>query len=131
MGENEKQVKLGNLQEMNTDELGILLKKQTKILSNKSFVNHLPDKGEKIRNLVARIEHVMSEKSKVGHDVENATELFEKMAVDAYTQRLPCDEEEDVDDNMLLELVNREHVGKIIREEKPSQYINTYDRIIK
>lgn len=131
MMENEKQVKLGNLQDMNIDELDILLQKQTKILSNKSFVNRLPDKGEKIRKLVARIEHVMSEKSKVQHDIENATELFEKMAVDADAQRLLTCDEEDTDDSMLRELVNREHIGKIVTEEKPSQYINTYDRIIK
>jgi len=134
MMKNEKQVKLGNLHDLSVEELELLLEKQKKILKNSGFVNRLPDKGEKIRNLVARIEHVLAEKPQHMNEVDDTAEMFERMAVNAGRQRQAGQQQEEDDtqeDSRLREYVNTEHQGKVIIEAKPSQYVNSYDRVIK
>ncbi|CAK9800248.1 DNA-directed RNA polymerase II subunit GRINL1A [Anthophora plagiata] len=71
----EKQGYIENLAKMQKFELEELLERQNKILSNKTFVLKLPDKGEKIKAFYDKILRELKHKN----EIENAANLLSRL----------------------------------------------------
>ena len=96
---------------------------------NRSFLSNLPDKGAKINNLIARIEHALHEKE----NVDDASELFENLAIKAENSSRAQNNQQD--SGMLETLVNKNQREVTVIDESHSgsgsEYVNIYDKIIK
>ncbi|KAG5670192.1 hypothetical protein PVAND_000470 [Polypedilum vanderplanki] len=66
-----------DLTKLSRRELLDLKSRQTKLLENRHFINRLPDKGEKIKNLYDRIVEALEYRT----DIENASKLLSKLNI--------------------------------------------------
>ncbi|KAL1007270.1 hypothetical protein UPYG_G00084350 [Umbra pygmaea] len=91
----ERQGQVGDLKTKSKEELGELLLRQEKLLSNKRFINTLPDKGKKIADFAERIRFalVQNEKEERKQDMLSSVrnELLTKYQ-QSLTQRQPGSE---------------------------------------
>ncbi|XP_033124032.1 DNA-directed RNA polymerase II subunit GRINL1A-like isoform X2 [Anneissia japonica] len=75
-----------DLQKLTNQELADLLRRQEKILKNKSCMSRLPDKGQKIQLFKQKLENILTERE----NVDEAAEMLQKM--DLQTSKQLADE---------------------------------------
>ncbi|KAL8613424.1 hypothetical protein ACOMHN_057144 [Nucella lapillus] len=66
----EKQVQLGNLDNMTVQQLQELLDRQQKLLSKQRFLLTLPDGGQKVKEFAAKLQHMISQRQN-GYSTQN------------------------------------------------------------
>ncbi|CAH1797001.1 unnamed protein product [Owenia fusiformis] len=113
----EKQGYLGNLENHTKTQLEELLKRQQKLLNNKSFINKLPDRGKKIRTFAEQLQ----QKIKELEVVDQTASLFTQMKIRPETNI--------EDDDPLKQMLNPRIKEKQINYE--SDESNSYAKVIQ
>ena len=101
----------------------------------RKFVKKLPDKGEKIKKLVERLETILSQRKQV----DKTADLFQQMALSAESARRNqtgnVDEDEsgeDEDKDPLKAMAHRcESNIKVKDKRDQRQFINSYEKVIR
>ena len=108
----------------------------------RKFTHRLPDKGEKIHNMITRLNKLIAERG----SIDDTADQFEKMALDAESARRQrtkqCDDDEE-EAALLRQIINRGGTGKVYANEAQSHdslgdnysesgtFVNAYDKVIK
>ena len=109
---------------------------------SRKFIHRLPDKGEKIHNMITRLNKLIAERG----SIDDTADQFEKMALDAESARRQrtkqCDDDEE-EAALLRQIINRGGTSKVYTNEAQSHdslgdnysesgtFVNAYDKVIK
>eukprot|EP00914_Ancora_sagittata_P017028 GHVO01033642.1.p1 GENE.GHVO01033642.1~~GHVO01033642.1.p1 ORF type:complete len:287 (-),score=45.88 GHVO01033642.1:12-872(-) len=120
---NEKQGHLGDLNKKSDAELRELLQRQEGIMkTQRHILINLPDKGAKVQKMIDHLKEILSSRE---HQVEDATDLFERLSMSADDQNRS--RTSNIDDKILRGIVNiPPEAATTIQDNR----INAYEQVI-
>ncbi len=97
------------------------------ILSRK-FISRLPDKGEKITNMVKRLESILAHRE----HVDQTADIFQKMALGAErtsrARNMADSDNEESENDPLRQIVNKPYADKVVKDERT--FVNSYEQVM-